>query len=81
VGSSRTILWSSNLGASENVKIELSLDGGNTYSIVLAASTPSDGTHTVTVQAGWVTQQARVRITWLKDGTVVDASDQNFPIQ
>ncbi|MBI1740442.1 MAG: SBBP repeat-containing protein [Candidatus Koribacter versatilis] len=81
VGSTRTITWANNLGAPENVLIELSLNDGASYTIVLYASTPSDGTQTVTVLAGWVTQTARVRITWLKNGAVMDFSDQAFPIQ
>jgi hypothetical protein len=78
---SRTILWTHNLGSLENVRIELSLDGGATYTVVLFASTPCDGTQALTVQPAWATPQARVKIMWLKDGAINDASDNNFPIQ
>jgi hypothetical protein len=81
VGAKHTIKWQSNLGKLESVKIELSADGGATYPIVLHASTPSDGSQSVTVQPGWVTAAARVRITWTDNGAVTDVSNSSFPIQ
>lgn len=80
-GTAATVRWSHNLGGKESVRIELSLDGGVSYPIVLASSTPSDGSHAVQVQSGWNTTAARVRITWLRDATVTDASDAGFTIQ
>lgn len=80
VGSSANMTWASNLGTTENVRIELSLDGGGTY-MTIVASTASDGTHNVTVQAGWATPTARIRITWLDDGAVSDEGAQVFVIQ
>ncbi len=44
-----------------NVKISLSVDGGHTYPLVLAASTPNDGTESVIVP-NVATTQARVKI-------------------
>lgn len=81
VGATQTINWASNLGTSENVRIDLSLDGGSTYPVVLFGSTPSDGAQPVVVQAGWVTANARIRITWLKDAAVTAVSYQAFVIQ
>jgi hypothetical protein len=81
VGQSKTILWGHNLGSAENVRLELSLDGGASYTITMLASTPSDGTQSVVVQSSWITSQARVRVTWSKDGTVSDVSDGTFTIQ
>jgi hypothetical protein len=81
VGGTATILWANNLSATENVKIELSTDGGGTFPIILAASTPSDGSHSVQVLGAWTTTSARVRITWLRSGLVSDVSAQNFVIQ
>ncbi len=49
----QTITWSVNgangLPGSENVNIKLSTDGGLTFSTVLAANTPNDGSQTVKV--------------------------------
>ena len=65
-GTTVSIAWSNNLGALEKVRIELSKDSGATYSVVVAASTPSDGKQAVTVQSGWGPQSTtRLRITWL----------------
>lgn len=81
VGTNATIKWKSNLGLNEDVKIELSLNGGQTYPIVIAASTPADGQKVATVQSSWISTAARVRITWLNNATVVDTSNQNFTIK
>jgi hypothetical protein len=45
-----------------NVKISLSTDGGYTYPYVLVASTPNDGTETVTLPAGVTSSTARVKV-------------------
>jgi hypothetical protein len=63
------------------VKIELSQDGGVTFPIVILASTVSDGTQAVTVNAAWLTPTARVRVTWVKNAAVSDVSDASFLIQ
>jgi hypothetical protein len=81
VGGSRSVTWSHNLGALENVKVELSKDGGATYPILVLASTPSDGSQGVTVQAAWGSQATtRVRISWVKNASV-SAQSGNFTIQ
>ena len=81
MGSSRTITWVHNLGPSESVKIELSRDDGQTYPIVIQPSTASDGTQSVVVRPEWVTNQARIRISSIKDTAVVGVSLQAFRIQ
>jgi hypothetical protein len=75
------VVASHNLGALENVKVELSKDGGATYPTSVLASTPSDGNQGVTVQAAWGSQATtRVRISWLKNASV-SAQSGNFTIQ
>jgi hypothetical protein len=81
IGTSPTITWAHNLGSLENVRLELSRDGGATYPIVMLPSTKSDGTQKVAVLAPWATTHARVRITWIKNGAWFDASDADFEIR
>jgi uncharacterized delta-60 repeat protein len=81
LGGSGSVTWSHNLGALENVKLELSKDGGATYPILVLASTPSDGRESVTIQAAWGSQATtRVRISWVKNASV-RAESGNFTIQ
>jgi sugar lactone lactonase YvrE len=80
VGSTQAVKWISNLGKSENVVIELSTDGGVTYPIVALATTPSDGSQSVVVQAAWVSPTAKVRLTWVKSA-VLDTSNASFTVQ
>jgi hypothetical protein len=61
-----------------NVRILLSTDGGNTFPTVLVASTPNDGSHTVTIP-NTPTTTARIRVEPI--GNVYwDVSNTNFTI-
>ncbi|NII29842.1 T9SS type A sorting domain-containing protein [Pseudoflavitalea sp. X16] len=82
-GSSQAITWSVNSTNAApvncaNVKISLSTDGGNTFPIVLLASTANDGTETITVPNN-VTTQARVKIEAVGN-IFYDISNTNFTI-
>ncbi len=84
-GSSQTVTWNvasttaTPVNAS-NVEIALSLDGGYTFPVVLAASTANDGTETVTIPAGTPpTTQARIRVSAVGN-IFFDISDSNFTI-
>jgi hypothetical protein len=82
-GQAATVTWSVNgtdqapVGVS-NVRITLSTDGGQTFGMVLAASTPNDGSQTVTIP-NLTTTQARVRVEAVGN-IFFDINDQNFPI-
>jgi Big-like domain-containing protein/Calx-beta domain-containing protein len=81
VGTVASVTWSSNLPSSTSVKIELSTDGGASYPTVLRSSTSNDGTQSFTVQSAWRTTQARIRVSWVGNTSVNDASNANFTIQ
>jgi len=78
IGNTQTISWTSS-GLTGNVKIELSRNGGASWSPI-ATNTPNDGTQTWIV-TGPATAQARIRVTSLTDPTVSDASNGNAAIQ
>ena len=81
IGTSKTIQWTSNLGSLEKVDIRLSRDGGVSYPILIAGTTPSDGKHAVTVSAAWGSQSnTRVKVAWLKNAAFTGTSG-SFVIQ
>ena len=82
-GSIQTVTWNpanTNIAPvnTANVKISLSVDGGYTYSYVLAASTPNDGSEPLTLPNVGTTQ-ARVKIEAV-DNVFFDVSNSNFTI-
>ena len=78
VGSSQNITWSHNLGSATTVRVEISRNGGSTWT-VLAASAPNSGTFNWTV-SGPTTGAARLRVLWNENPAVADASDASFQI-
>jgi len=79
--SARTITWTHNLGTNVPMAIELSRDGGASWT-TLADSISNSGATTGQfpwVVTGPVTSQARVRVR-TANGTVKDDSDANFAI-
>ncbi len=83
-GSSQTVTWSvANTSAAPvscaNVRLLLSTDGGQTFPLVLASSTPNDGSQAVTMPTGYNTTTARVRVEALNN-IFFDVSNVNFTL-
>lgn len=79
-GTTQTITWDVNGSNAEaaNVSISLSGDGGQTFPLTLVASTPNDGSHTITVP-NVNTAQARIKIQAVGN-IFFDVNDVNFQI-
>lgn len=82
--STQTITWNvanTNIAPvnCSSVNILLSIDGGNTYPIILAANTPNDGSETVLFPENQTTQ-ARVKVEAVGN-IFFDISNVNFTIQ
>ncbi len=84
-GDPQTITWNvagtdANGINTANVRITLSLDGGYTWPVELAASVPNNGSANVTVPAATpATAQARIRVAAVGN-VFFDVSDVNFSI-
>ncbi len=82
IGSTRSITWSHNLGTSQTVNIDVSRDGGTTWSSVaanVANATATTGTYSWVV-SGPATAQARIRASASANPAVSDTSNVNFTI-
>jgi sugar lactone lactonase YvrE len=82
IGSTRTIRWQHNLATGETVDIDLSRDGGSTWtslatSVVNASATAGSYSWTV---GGPATTHGRVRVSRSSDPATADASDVDFTI-
>ncbi|MBL8245023.1 MAG: hypothetical protein JNL89_12565, partial [Rhodanobacteraceae bacterium] len=62
-----------------NVRISLSLDGGSTFPLILANSTPNDGSATLVLAGATPTTQARIKIEAVGN-IFFDISNSNFTI-
>jgi hypothetical protein len=82
-GSTQTISWNRNgtEAISANVKISLSVDGGNTFPFILIASTPNDGSQVVNFPTNVVaTTNARIKVSSLHHPTAEFFDTNNAPI-
>jgi PKD repeat protein len=83
VGTTYAISWKHNLGTTGAVKIEISRNGGNTWS-VLAGSVQNSGNESGSYN--WTataptTTVARIRVSWTSNAGVFDRSNGNFAIR
>jgi len=76
-GVAANITWNS-CGIASNVDIELSRDGGTTWTTIIA-DTPNDGTEPYTFTSP-DSSNCRIRVTPLGDPSVADVSDEDFQI-
>ena len=82
IGSSHNLTFNHNLGTGQVVSIDISRDGGATYSpITTFTTTSATSGSSAWVVTGPATTQGRVRVTWTTNPTVTDISNVNFRIQ
>lgn len=83
VGSRETASWTHNLGAKASFRIELSRNGGTTWSLLattVPALGPANGAYDWLV-SGPGTARARLRVSWTSNTAVSDRSDASFVIR
>lgn len=83
-GASAQIFWGSSGAGINSIRLSLSLDGGASYSSVIAASEVNDGAYAWTVPFVATSSMARVKVEAIGSGTVLLSSDEsnaNFTIQ
>ena len=83
VGTVQTIRWNHNLGVGQPMRIEVSRNGGSSWTLIHAA-VPNDAATTGSyawVVTGPTTSHGRIRVTWTGDVTVNDRSDVSFQIK
>jgi hypothetical protein len=76
IGSTRTISWTNNLGATATVRLEVSRDNGSTWSQIAASvqnSSASGGSFSWVV-TGPATANGRIRASWTSNTSVTDNS-------
>jgi hypothetical protein len=82
VGSVHAVTWTHNAGTGARFKLEVSRNGGSTWSLITAAA-PSTGA--TSGSFNWIvtsprTTTARIRVTWTANSAATDKSDVNFKI-
>ena len=78
VGTKDTVTWSSS-NVTGNVNIKLSIDGGSTFPITLAANTANDSSESITVPDN-PSNTCRIRVESVSDPSVFGHNPGNFTI-
>jgi len=80
-GDTKNITFSHTMGVGQTVNIDVSRDGGATWSFISTFTTTSGTSGSYAwVVSGPVTKQARIRVSWTVDLVVTDMSDVQFTI-
>ena len=80
VGTTQTVRWGSNMTKADAVDIQLSKDGGATWT-TLRGATANDNAESFLVDSSWLTGSGRIRIVLSGKPMVFDASDANFTVR
>jgi hypothetical protein len=83
VGTVQTATWAHNLGSDAKFRVELSRNGGITWSVLspaVGSAGPASAAYDWLV-SGPGTTRARLRVTWTVNSSVSDRSDRNFVIR
>jgi hypothetical protein len=80
VGDSYNITWtSSNISASDNVKIELFKNGS--FNSTITASTINDGAYSWDTTGLTLANDYKIKISWVTDNNINDLSNANFEVK
>ncbi len=80
-GDSKNITFSHNMGIGQTALIDVSRDGGSTWSRLASFVTTSATSGSFAwIVTGPASNQARIRVSWAVDPSVTDMSDVNFKI-
>ena len=79
VGTQNSIVWSMT-GTIQNAKLELSTNGGSSYTYMIVGSTPAGGLSYLWTIPDQISQTAKVKISDVSDASVYDESNANFSI-
>ena len=74
------VRWDDNLGPTDQVSVALSKNDGVTYRWVLVPRTNADGVEPLLLNPAHSTGRGRLRVIWLDNPRVADASDSTFRI-
>jgi hypothetical protein len=82
IGETRTIRVNHNLGTGQQLNIQLSRNGGTTWTqVATVTTTGADAATTTWKVTAPATTHALIRVSWSTDPSVTDVSNQEFRIR